>query len=465
MTGWRTLRSFFPLHPNTKMKKTRTRRSSQLVVMALFVFSMLNLPDVHAEPKSGEIVAADLLTVRKPKSEAESRLRVIRLIARDGSMGYGDYLEFGLPAKEEEETLARLVNRYGEQGYKLNIFLTDPSMRAVGEGHTVIGRTANSVLHAKTRYWPGRALYHREGFGRIWQGPGKSGLVIALQAALLDLTTDKGTSQVKLCPSIRMDREEDGKRRLSTPKEMQRTVASLKEAGFTAVRLELAGALDDEMKARGECTPYRYPQEVLGHITNLMRAAKKAADTEMEVVVAANTNLSTDGMTYLALRCQRVGVWLLENPMALRHLNEQAEARKEFSQPLGFGGDYHALEDFAQGIKKQVGAVLTPDAGRIGGVTMLQRTADLAQQAKLKVAPVVQGGPLSLQTIARSLSGREEVLWVTSPYQEEWLKEDGVLKLPLRMEKGSLVSNPCEIDETKFEVKRLIEIENSIKEK
>ena len=96
---------------------------------------------------------------------------------------------------------------------------------------------------------------------------------------------------------------------------------------------------------------------------------------------------------------------------------------------------------------------------------MLQRTADLAQQAKLKVAPVVQGGPLSLQTIARSLSGREEVLWVTSPYQEEWLKEDGVLKLPLRMEKGSLVSNPCEIDETKFEVKRLIEIENSIKEK
>ena len=103
------------------MKKTRTRLSTQLAVMALFVFSMLNLSDVHAEPKSGEIVAADLLTVRKPKSEAESRLRVIRLTTRDGSMGYGDYLEFGLPAEEEGETLARLVNRY-EQGYKLNIF-------------------------------------------------------------------------------------------------------------------------------------------------------------------------------------------------------------------------------------------------------------------------------------------------------------------------------------------------------
>jgi len=447
------------------MKKTRTKRSTQLAVMVLSAFSILNLSDVHAESKSGEIVAADLLTVAEPNSEAESRLRVIRLTTRDGSMGYGDYLEFGLSAKDEEETLARLVDRYGVQGYKLNIFLTDPSMRAVGEGHTVIGQTANYLLHAKTRHWPGRALYHREGFGRMWQGPGKSGLVIALQTALLDLTTDKGTSQVRLCPSIRMDREENGKRRLSTPEEMQRTVTSLKKAGFTAVRLELAGALDDEMKARGECTPYRYPQEVLSLISSLVSASKEAARTEMDVAVAANMNLSTDGMTYLALRCQRNGVSLLENPMALRHLPEQTEARKEFSQSLGFGGDYHALEDFAQGIKKQVGTVLSPDAGRIGGVTMLSRTADLAKTAKLKLAPIVQGGPLSLLTVARLLSGREEVLWITSPYQDEWLKEDGVLKLPLQMVKGSLISEACEIDETKFQVKRIAELETKTGEK
>ena len=433
--------------------------------MALSVFSILHLPDVHAEPKSGEIVAADLLTVRKPKSEAESRLRVIRLTTREGSMGYVDYLEFGPPAKEEEETLKRLVNRYGVQGYKLNIFLTDPSMRAVGEGHKVLGQTANDILHAKTRYWPGRALYHREGFGRIWQGPGKSGLVIALQAALLDLTTKKSPSQVRLCPSIRIYRESKAERRLCTPDEIQQSVLSLKKAGFTAVRLELAVALDDEMNARGECAPYRYPQEILSHITSLMHAAKKAAGKEMDVVVAANMNLSTDGMTYLALRCERTGVSLLENPMALRHLPEQGAASKEFNQPLGFGGDYHTTEDFTQGIKNQVGTVLVPDAGIIGGVEMLTQTADLAKEAKLKVAPVVQGGPLSLLTVARTLSGRKEVLWVTSPYQDEWLKENGILELPLRMEKGLLVSKSCVIDETKFKVKRLVEIENSNKEK
>ena len=433
--------------------------------MALSVFSILHLPDVHAEPKSGEIVAADLLTVRKPKSEAESRLRVIRLITRDGSMGYGDYLEFGPPAKEEEETLKRLVNRYGVQGYKLNIFLTDPSMRAVGEGHTVLGQTANDILHAKTRYWPGRALYHREGFGRIWQGPGKSGLVIALQAALLDLTTEKSPGQVRLCPSIRIYRESKAERRLCTPDEIQQSVLSLKKAGFTAVRLELAVALDDEMKARGECPPYRYPQEILSHITSLMNAAKKAAGKEMDVVVAANMNLSTDGMTYLALRCERTGVSFLENPMALRHLPEQGAASKEFNQPLGFGGDYHTTEDFAQGIKNQVGTVLVPDAGIIGGAEMLAQTADLAKEAKLKMAPVVQGGPLSLLTVARSLSGRKEVLWVTSPYQEEWLKEGGILELPLRMEKGLLVSKSCVIDETKFQVKRIAQLETKNKEK
>jgi L-alanine-DL-glutamate epimerase-like enolase superfamily enzyme len=299
----------------------------------------------------------------------------------------------------------------------------------------------------------------------MWQGPGKSALVIALQAALLDLTEESGPCRVRLCPSIRIDREVDGKRRLRTPDEMKQAVASLKQAGFTAVRLELAGALDDEMKARGECAPYRYPQEVLGRISKLVLASKKAASEEMDVIVAAKMNLSTDGMTYLALHCQRNEVTLLENPMALRHLPEQGEARKEFIQPLGFGGDYHVLEDFAQGIKNQAGTVLVPDAGRIGGVTMLARTADLAKEAKLKVAPVVQGGPLSLLAVARSLSGRDEVLWVTSPNQEQWFKDDGVLKIPLKMTQGSLVAESCEIDETKFQVRRIAQAETTTKEK
>ena len=121
--------------------------------------------------------------------------------------------------------------------------------------------------------------------------------------------------------------------------------------------------------------------------------------------------------------------------------------------------------DFAQGIQNQVGTVLVPDAGIIGGVEILAQTADLAKEAKLKMAPVVQGGPLSLLTVARSLSGRKEVLWVTSPYQEEWLKEDGVLKHPLQMEKGSLISEACEIDETKFQVVRIAELKTKTGEK
>ncbi len=448
------------------MKKTRTHWPIQLIIMVLPALSILNLQEALAESEPDKIVAVDLLTVKEPRSQAESQLRVIRLTTRSGATGYGDYLDFGLPAENEEETLARLVNRYAEQNHKKDIFLTDPSMRAVGVGYTVLGQTAEQIVNAPPvvdlRH---NALFPREGFGPMWQGPGKPGLVIALQAALLDLAEEKGPCRMRLCPSISIDREVDGKRRLSTPDEMQQTVASLKEAGFTAVRLELAGVLEDQMKARGECAPYRYPQEVLGRISRLVLASKKAAGAEMDVIVAANMNLSTDGMTFLALHCQRNEVTLLENPMALRHLPEQGEARKEFSQPLGLGGDYHVLEDFAQGIKKQAGTVLVPDAGRIGGVTMLARTADLAKEAKLKVAPVVQGGPLSLLAVARSLSGRDEVLWVTSPYQDEWLKEDGVLKIPLRMTQGSLVAESCEIDETKFQVRRIAQAETTTKEK
>ena len=448
------------------MKKTRTQWCIRLVIMALPALAILNLQQAQAESKSDEIVAVDLLTLKEPRSQAQSQLRVIRLTTRSGASGYGDYLDYGLPAQNAEETLARLVNRYAEQDHKKDIFMTDPSMRAVGVGHTVMGQTAEQLLHAQPETGLGlNALFPREGFGPMWQGPGKAGLVIALQAALLDLTEENVPCRVRLCPSISIDRELDGKRRLSTPDEMRQTVTSLKQAGFTAVRLELVGALEDEMTARGECAPYRYPQEVLSRIDSRVVAAKKAAGTEMDLVIAANLNLSTDGMTFLALHCERNEVTLLENPMAIRHLLEQGEACKEFIQPLGFGGDYHVIEDFAQGIKNQAGTVLTPDAGRIGGVKMLARTADLAKEAKLKVAPVVQGGPLSLLTVARSLSGRDEVLWVTSPYQEQWLKDDGVLKTPLRMTQGSLVSESCEMDETKFRVKRITQVDTQTKKK
>jgi len=416
--------------------------------------------------ESDEIVAMDLLTVKEPRSQAESRLRVIRLTTRSGKRGYGDYLDYGLPARNAEETLARLVNRYAEQDHKTDIFMTDPSTRAVGGGGTVLGQTAGEILnaHPVTHLRHPTALFNREGFGPMWQGPGKSGLVIALQAALLDLTEENGPCRVRLCPSISIDREADGVRRLNTDEEMQQTVASLKQAGFTAVRLELAGALGDEMTARGECAPYRYPQEVLGRIDSLVLASKEAAGTEMDLVLAASMNLSTDGMTYLALHCQRNKVTLLENPMALRHLHEQCEARKEFSMPLGFGGDYHTIEDFVQGIRMHAGTVLVPDAGLIGGVSMLTRTAELAGEARLKAAPVVQGGPLSLLAVARSLSGRDEVLWVSSPNQEQWLKEDGVLKIPLRMKQGFLVSESCEVDESKFQVRRIARVETKTKE-
>ena len=96
---------------------------------------------------------------------------------------------------------------------------------------------------------------------------------------------------------------------------------------------------------------------------------------------------------------------------------------------------------------------------------MLAQTADLAKEAKLKVAPVVQGGPLSLLAVARSLSGRDEVLWVTSPNQEQWLRDDGVLKQPLRVTEGSLVADSHELDVTKFQVKRIAQIETKAKEK
>ena len=91
----------------------------------------------------------------------------------------------------------------------------------------------------------------------------------------------------------------------------------------------------------------------------------------------------------------------------------------------------------------------------------LQNTAELLNPDSLTHPGTKPGG----WSVARSLSGRDEVLWVTSPNQEQWLKDDGVLKIPLRMTQGSLVAESCEIDETKFQVRRIAQVETKTKEK
>ncbi len=72
------------------MKKTRTRWCIRLVIVVLPALSILNLQEARAASESDEIVAMDLLTVKEPRSQAESRLRVIRLTTRSGTTGYGD---------------------------------------------------------------------------------------------------------------------------------------------------------------------------------------------------------------------------------------------------------------------------------------------------------------------------------------------------------------------------------------
>ena len=88
----------------------RIHTISACYLMLGFMIS-LGCAQARADEESNKIVAMDLLTVKEPKSQTESRLRVIRLTTRSGAKGYGDYLDYGLPAESEEETLARLVNR------------------------------------------------------------------------------------------------------------------------------------------------------------------------------------------------------------------------------------------------------------------------------------------------------------------------------------------------------------------
>ena len=112
----------------------------------------------------------------------------------------------------------------------------------------MLGQTAEQLFDANpvTSNVPNAALE------RLWPdvaGAGESRAAHRPAKAALDLAGERAPVGW-LCPTITIDREVDGERRLNTPDEMQQKVASLEKLKLTAIRLELAGALDDEMTAR-----------------------------------------------------------------------------------------------------------------------------------------------------------------------------------------------------------------------
>ena len=79
------------------------------------------------------------------------------------------------------------------------------------------------------------------------------------------------------------------------------------------------------------------------------------------------------------------------------------------------------------------------------------QAAELAKDARLKIAPVVRGGPLFLRSPAPFTKRR--IAMGNGAYAEEWFKNDGLLKIPLRLNRGRLTSQACELDTTKFQSK------------
>ena len=384
---------------------------------------------IAAEPDP--IVEAGLLVVKNPRNPAEARLRVLKLTTRAGVCGYGDFLDFGLSPEDLQAALTRLVNRYAEQGFKRDQFLTDPSLRPLGAAQTVLGQSAPKVLGA----WGG--------FGNIWHGPGRAELVVAMETALRDLLKGNPSAKGKarVCPSFPIE----GQQETTAAK-----AAALQKAGFTALRLELSGSLEQQAAARGECAPYSYPNDLLTMIDGHVAAARRAAGPDLILVLAAHNQLSTDGMTRLLRRLAPHGDCLLANPMALRHLGEQAAAQLELTPVASTGGRYDGVEDFLQAAILLPGGTWTPDAGWTGGIAQLEKIAEAAAAPRCKIAPHVQGGPLSLAAAARALSGVEGLQWISAPEAQAWFEPGGPLLAPLRLEQGQLVLEPVQLDPSKF---------------
>lgn len=382
------------------------------------------------------LARVDLLTVRAPRTRGERALRVLRFTASDGSVGRGDFFDFGLPSGDLAATLARVVDRYAAQGRGTDVFELDPSGRPLGLGEPLLGRPLSSASPRPGQWW----------------GAGRAGLVAALLAARAQVfSVSKNTelappASVRLCAELSVDALED----------WAVAARAAVAAGLTAVALRLDAVFDVLMAANGERPPYVLPTPLLARFRAAALAVRSAVGDEVDLVVNAGGRIAPHGgLARLAEALGPARIRWIEQPVPVRLLAAQAEVRPRVPAPLAYGNDCTQAEDFVQGIRLQAGDVLSPDYGQIGGDENFASALKLAGKAALGAAPRVGAGPFGVFHAAR-LCGADHVLWLSAPHLGEWIRPGGVFASALAVRDGRLVPGAAPVlDETRFEVTRI----------
>lgn len=151
-----------------------------------------------------------------------------------------------------------------------------------------------------------------------------------------------------------------------TPEDAARQARAHVEAGFKAVKLRLAGDRSDIAR---------------------LRAVRDALPASIDLMADANEKCDLARARWLAGICADVGALWLEEPLPAANVEAHLMLARTSPVPIASGEHWQGAAEARPFIAGGACAVVQPDLAAMGGITECLRTAQLAEQFGVSVAP------------------------------------------------------------------------------
>lgn len=154
----------------------------------------------------------------------------------------------------------------------------------------------------------------------------------------------------------------------------------------------------------------RLPPHAIGLLTDIIAAIQRGAGPQVEFALDCHWRYDLPTARLIAEACAGTPLMWLEDPLAPDNITGLRHLSRSVAVPLGTGENLGRWNAFAPLIEAQAVSVVTPDLGKVGGLSEARLIAATAAARGLSVAPHNIAGPVGTAFAAQVASTMPNLL-------------------------------------------------------
>jgi len=202
------------------------------------------------------------------------------------------------------------------------------------------------------------------------------------------------------------------------PSKVAKKARAFAEQGFRGVKIKVGFDLDQDVR--------------------IVRAVREELGKEFVVMTDANQGYTVDVALKAAGAFADCGAFWLEEPLFVEDIAGHARLRAEAKVPIAVGENLHTCYAFENFVLRGAVDFLQPDVARAGGISEIQKIAEMASQHNVPISFHTWGDGVALAASVHLSAALKECTLMELDYTYNPLRSE-LLRDPLELKDGFLV--------------------------